>query len=76
MAPKVYKSAFSNGCSLTSVEFSPDSSLIAAGSAESTVRLWSLRDEKLKAKQIGERQLTLYLWLTPTRPVNRANCRG
>lgn len=38
--------------SITSVEFSPDSSLIAAGSAESTIRLWSLKDEKLKAKQI------------------------
>lgn len=38
--------------SITSVEFSPDSSLIAAGSAESCVRLWSLNDEKLKAKSL------------------------
>jgi len=39
---------------ITSVEFSPDASLIAAGSAESTIRLWSLKDEKLKAKTIGK----------------------
>jgi transcription initiation factor TFIID subunit 5 len=39
---------------ITSVEFSPDASLIAAGSAESTIRLWSLKDEKLKAKSVGE----------------------
>lgn len=45
---------FDGGESVTSVEFSPDSSLIAAGSAESTVRLWSLKDEKLKAKSLGE----------------------
>lgn len=38
--------------SITSVEFSPDSSLIAAGSSESTIRLWSLKDEKLKAKSL------------------------
>lgn len=45
---------FDGGENVTSVEFSPDSSLIAAGSAESTVRLWSLRDEKLRAKSLGE----------------------
>lgn len=45
---------FDGGESVTSVEFSPDSSLIAAGSAESTVRLWSLKDEKLKAKSLGK----------------------
>lgn len=44
---------FDGGENVTSVEFSPDSSLIAAGSAESTVRLWSLKDEKLKAKSLG-----------------------
>ncbi|KLT41252.1 WD40 repeat-like protein, partial [Cutaneotrichosporon oleaginosum] len=43
---------FDGGENITSVQFSPDSSLIAAGSAESTVRLWSLRDEKLKAKSL------------------------
>ncbi|BEI86081.1 hypothetical protein CcaverHIS002_0603680 [Cutaneotrichosporon cavernicola] len=43
---------FDGGENITSVEFSPDSSLIAAGSAESTVRLWSSRGEKLKAKSL------------------------
>ena len=38
---------------LSSVEFSQDSSLIAAGSPESCIRLWSLKGEKLKAKSVG-----------------------
>ncbi|KAL1411834.1 Transcription initiation factor TFIID subunit 5 [Vanrija albida] len=45
---------FDGGESVTSVEFSPDSSLVAAGSSESCVRLWSLKDEKLKAKHIDQ----------------------
>ena len=39
--------------SLASVEFSQDSSLMAAGSSESCVRLWSLKGEKLKGKSVG-----------------------
>ncbi|TXT07500.1 hypothetical protein VHUM_03220 [Vanrija humicola] len=45
---------FDGGESVTSVEFSPDSSLVAAGSSESCVRLWSLKNEKLKAKHIDQ----------------------
>ncbi|KAL7424637.1 Transcription initiation factor TFIID subunit 5 [Cryptotrichosporon argae] len=43
---------FDNNEGITSVEFSPDSSLVAAGSAESSIRLWSLKNEKLKAKSL------------------------
>lgn len=43
---------FDGGENISSVEFSPDSSLIAAGSSESCIRLWSLKNEKLKAKSI------------------------
>lgn len=37
-----------NGEGITCAEFSKDSSLLAAGSEESVVRLWSLKGEKLK----------------------------
>jgi transcription initiation factor TFIID subunit 5 len=40
--------------SISSVEFSQDSTLMAAGSSESSIRLWSLKGEKLKRKAIGE----------------------
>lgn len=39
---------------VSSVEFSPDSSLIAVGSPESCIRLWSMKQEKLKAKKLGK----------------------
>ena len=39
---------------ISSFEFSPDSSLIAAGSPESCIRLWSLKGERLRRKFIGE----------------------
>jgi transcription initiation factor TFIID subunit 5 len=41
----------------TSVEFSPDSSLMAVGSAQSSIRLWSLKGEKLKSKSLSELSL-------------------
>lgn len=41
-------------CSVSSVEFSHDSSLLAVGSPESCIRLWSMKGEKLKAKSVGE----------------------
>ena len=41
-------------CRMSSFEFSQDSSLIAAGSPESCIRLWSLKGEKLKSKRVGQ----------------------
>mgnify|MGYP002718903530 CR=1 FL=1 len=38
---------------VSSVEFSQDSSILAVGSAESCIRLWSLKNEKLRAKKLG-----------------------
>nr|XP_019011969.1 transcription initiation factor TFIID subunit 5 [Kwoniella pini CBS 10737]OCF50750.1 transcription initiation factor TFIID subunit 5 [Kwoniella pini CBS 10737] len=43
---------FDQGESAASVEFSKDSSLMAVGSSESCIRLWSLKGEKLKKKTI------------------------
>ncbi|ORX35243.1 WD40-repeat-containing domain protein [Kockovaella imperatae] len=43
---------FDSAQTATSVEFSRDSSLMAVGSPESCIRLWSLKGEKLKAKSI------------------------
>ncbi|RXK40353.1 transcription initiation factor TFIID subunit 5 [Tremella mesenterica] len=43
---------FDNGEGASSIEFSPDSSLMAAGSPESCIRLWNLKGEKLKAKSV------------------------
>ncbi|WWC88043.1 uncharacterized protein L201_002946 [Kwoniella dendrophila CBS 6074] len=43
---------FDQGESASSVEFSKDSSLMAVGSSESCIRLWSLKGEKLKKKSI------------------------
>ncbi|WVW80264.1 hypothetical protein I302_102242 [Kwoniella bestiolae CBS 10118] len=43
---------FDHGESASSVEFSKDSSLMAVGSSESCIRLWSLKGEKLKKKSI------------------------
>ncbi|WVF65877.1 hypothetical protein IAT40_000614 [Kwoniella sp. CBS 6097] len=43
---------FDHGETATSAEFSKDSSLMAVGSSESTIRLWSLKGEKLKKKSI------------------------
>lgn len=41
---------FDHGENANSVEFSRDSSLMAVGSSESCVRLWSLKGDKLKKK--------------------------
>ncbi|OCF41614.1 transcription initiation factor TFIID subunit 5 [Kwoniella heveanensis CBS 569] len=43
---------FDHGETATSAEFSNDSSLMAVGSSESTIRLWSLKGEKLKKKSV------------------------
>ncbi|WVN87164.1 uncharacterized protein L203_102340 [Cryptococcus depauperatus CBS 7841] len=43
---------FDQGEGSNSVEFSADSSLMAVGSAESVVRVWSLKGEKLKKKSV------------------------
>lgn len=53
-----------DNASITSVDFSQDSSLMAAGSAESCIRLWSLKGEKLKGKRLGMLGLSLRLKLT------------
>nr|XP_019001799.1 transcription initiation factor TFIID subunit 5 [Kwoniella mangroviensis CBS 8507]OCF65260.1 transcription initiation factor TFIID subunit 5 [Kwoniella mangroviensis CBS 8507] len=50
---------FDHGESASSVEFSRDSSLMAVGSSESCIRLWSLKGEKLKKKSIGALQTPL-----------------
>lgn len=39
--------------SVCSVEYSQDASLMAVGSSQSCIRLWSLKGEKLKGKTIG-----------------------
>ncbi|WVQ92198.1 hypothetical protein IAS59_006006 [Cryptococcus gattii] len=43
---------FDHGENANSVEFSRDSSLMAVGSSESCVRLWSLKGDKLKKKAV------------------------
>jgi len=43
--------------SVSSVDFSQDSSIMAVGSPESCIRLWSLKGERLKGKKIGEHLL-------------------
>lgn len=43
---------FDHGENANSVEFSRDSSLMAVGSSESCVRLWSLKGDKLKKKGV------------------------
>ncbi|ORY29802.1 WD40-repeat-containing domain protein [Naematelia encephala] len=43
---------FDGGEGVSSVQFSNDSSLMAVGSPESCIRLWSLKGEKLKAKAL------------------------
>ncbi|KAK4683919.1 transcription initiation factor TFIID subunit 5, partial [Tremellales sp. Uapishka_1] len=43
---------FDGGEGVTSTEFSQDSSLMAVGSAESCIRLWSMKGEKLKDKSL------------------------
>jgi len=43
---------------VSSVEFSQDASVMAVGSPESCIRLWSLKGEKLKGKKIGRRYHT------------------
>lgn len=40
--------------SVSSVEFSQDSSLMGVGSSQSCIRLWSMKGEKLKAKTLGK----------------------
>ncbi|WWC60418.1 uncharacterized protein I303_102990 [Kwoniella dejecticola CBS 10117] len=50
---------FDHGESPASVEFSKDSSLMAVGSSESCIRLWSLKGEKLKRKTIDPSDGTL-----------------
>ncbi|WRT65799.1 uncharacterized protein IL334_002748 [Kwoniella shivajii] len=50
---------FDHGESASSVEFSRDSSLMAVGSSESCIRLWSLKGEKLKRKSVDPTDGTL-----------------
>lgn len=50
---------FDGGEGVSSTEFSTDSSLMAVGSPESCIRIWSLKGEKLKAKSLDPTDGTL-----------------
>jgi transcription initiation factor TFIID subunit 5 len=53
---------------VNATEFSPDNSLVAVASAESSIRLWSLKGEKLRAKSIGTFSLAQLLFYVVTCP--------